>query len=160
MHPIDDAKLMEAALAEASAAAEEGEVPVGAVVVNSDGEIIARAHNRAVGLCDPSAHAEILALRAAGERAGNYRLPDCDLCVTLEPCAMCVGAIVHARIRRLIYGAPDPKGGAVESTLQLLDSSHWNHKVEVVSGLFAEEAAVLLRDFFAKRRGKQRPAGR
>ena len=159
MNDMDDAKFMEVALAEASAATDEGEVPVGAVVVDPEGQIIARGHNRPVGLHDPSAHAEILALRAAGERLGNYRLTGCDLYVTLEPCAMCVGAIVHARIRRLIYGAADPKGGAVVSTLQLMDSPHWNHKVEIEAGLFAEESAALLREFFAVRREKQKVAG-
>lgn len=155
---MDDARLMELALAEAVAAAGEGEVPVGAIVAAPDGEILARAHNRPVSTGDPSAHAEILALRAAGEKLGNYRLSGCDLIVTLEPCAMCAGAMVHARIRRLIYGAADLKGGAVSSCLRLLESPHWNHRVEVASGVLAEESAALLQRFFALRR-EQRNAG-
>lgn len=150
-----DLDFMEQALAEASLAAEEGEVPVGAVVVAS-GEVIARAHNRPLAASDATAHAEILALRAAGERRGNYRLTDCDLYVTLEPCAMCVGALVHARIRCLVYGAADPKGGAVASCLRLLESTHWNHRVEVRAGVLAEEAAALLQRFFALRRNAEK----
>ena len=147
----DDTYYMEQALAEASQAAEEGEVPVGAVVVAGE-EVIARAHNRPLASSDPTAHAEILALRAAGKRRGNYRLGDCDLYVTLEPCAMCVGALVHARIRRLVYAAADPKAGAVESCLRLLESPHWNHRLTVRAGVLAEEAAALLQRFFALRR--------
>ena len=143
---------MEAALAEAHRGEEEGEVPVGAVVV-AEGEIIARAHNRPIAACDPTAHAEILALRAAAERRGNYRLGGCDLYVTLEPCAMCVGALIHGRLRRLIYAARDPKAGAVASRLRLLDSPHFNHRIEVTAGVLAEEAAALLQRFFALRRG-------
>ncbi len=152
---MDDAAFMEQALAEAALAAEEGEVPVGAVVV-AEGEVIARAHNRPIATNDPTAHAEVLALRAAG-KLGNYRLPGCDLYVTLEPCAMCVGALMQARIRRLIYGAADPKGGAVVSCLRLLESSHWNHGVEVTGGVLAEESAALLQRFFALRREEQKP---
>ena len=147
----DDREFMEAALAEAHEAEAEGEVPVGAVVVR-DGEIIARTHNQPVGLNDPTAHAEILALRAAAERLGNYRLTDCDLYVTLEPCVMCAGALVHARVRRLVYAAADPKAGAVASLLRLLEAPHLNHRVEVVAGVLAEEAAALLQRFFALRR--------
>ena len=150
----DDREFMEAALAEAHEAEAEGEVPVGAVVVR-DGEIIARAHNQPVGLNDPTAHAEILALRAAAERLGNYRLTGCDLYVTLEPCAMCAGALVHARVRRLVYAATDPKAGAVASLLRLLEAPHLNHRVEVGSGVLAEEAAALLQRFFALRRGEK-----
>jgi tRNA(adenine34) deaminase len=150
-----DLAFMEQALAEAQAAAEEGEVPVGAVVV-AEGEVIARAHNRPIATNDPTAHAEILALRSAAARRGNYRLTDCDLYVTLEPCAMCVGALVHGRIRRLVYAAPDPKGGAVASCLRLLESSHWNHRVEVQAGVLAEEAAALLQRFFTLRREAQK----
>lgn len=150
----DDTYFMEQALAEAHQAEAEGEVPVGAVVVAGE-EILARAHNRPIALNDPTAHTEILALRAAGERRGNYRLTDCDLYVTLEPCAMCVGAMVQARIRRLIYAAADPKAGAVASCLHLLDSPHWNHRVAVTSGVLAEEAAALLQRFFALRRERK-----
>jgi tRNA(adenine34) deaminase len=144
---------MNQALAEARQAEAEGEVPVGAVVVR-EGEIIAAAHNRPIGLKDPTAHAEILALRAAAARLGNYRLAGCDLYVTLEPCAMCVGALAHARVRRLVYGAADPKTGAVVSCLRLLESPHWNHRVEVTSGVLADESAALLKHFFSSRRDK------
>jgi tRNA(adenine34) deaminase len=147
----DDVDFMQQALAEARRAEAEGEVPVGAVVAR-EGEVIAAAHNRPIGLNDPTAHAEILALRAAAAKLGNYRLAGCDLYVTLEPCAMCVGALVHARVRRLVYGAADPKAGAVVSCLRLLESPHWNHQVEVAAGLLADEAAALLKDFFSSRR--------
>lgn len=142
---------MALALAEARQAEAEGEVPVGAVVV-SEGVVVARAHNNSLSTSDPTAHAEILALRVAGWARGNYRLADCDLYVTLEPCAMCAGALVHARIRRLIYAAADPKAGAVESCLRLLESPHLNHRVAVTAGVSADEAAALLRAFFARRR--------
>lgn len=148
---FDDRDFMEQALAEAREAESEGEVPVGAVVVR-DGEVIARAHNRPLSACDPTAHAEVLALRAAAERLGNYRLTACDLYTTLEPCAMCAGALVHARIRRLVYAAADPKAGAVHSRLRLLEAPHLNHRVEVVADVLAEEAAALLQRFFALRR--------
>jgi tRNA(adenine34) deaminase len=151
----DDLQFMEQALAEARQAEAEGEVPIGAVVV-AGGEIIARAHNRPVSACDPTAHAEILALRAAAERVGNYRLSDCDLYVTLEPCAMCATALVHARIRRLVYAAPDPKAGAVESCLRLLEAPHLNHRVQATGGVLAEESAALLKRFFALRREEQK----
>ena len=147
----DDSHFMQQALAEARRAEAEGEVPVGAVVVR-EGEVIAAAHNQPIALHDPTAHAEILALRAAAAKLGNYRLTGCDLYVTLEPCAMCVGALVHARIRRLVYGAADPKAGAVASCLRLLDSPHWNHRVEVRGGLLADEASALLQQFFSSRR--------
>lgn len=152
---MNDASFMDRALAEAAAAAEEGEVPVGAVVVAGE-EVVGVAHNRPIAANDPTAHAEILALRAAAARRGNYRLTDCDLYVTLEPCAMCVGALVHARIRRLVYAAADPKGGAVASYLRLLESPHWNHRVEVTAGVLAEESAALLQRFFALRRDEQK----
>lgn len=147
----DDTLFMERALAEARQAEAEGEVPVGAVVVR-DAEVIATAHNRPIGLNDPTAHAEILALRTAAAKLGNYRLAGCDLYVTLEPCAMCVGALVHARLRRLIYAAADPKAGAVVSCLKLLESPHWNHRLEARGGVLADEAAALLQRFFASRR--------
>jgi tRNA(adenine34) deaminase len=151
----DDTHFMEQALAEAHEADAEGEVPVGAVVVTG-GEIVARAHNRPLGASDPTAHAEILALRAAARLLNNYRLTGCDLYVTLEPCAMCVGALVHARIRRLIYGAPDPKAGAAHSCLRLPEAPHFNHQVEVTGGVLAEESAALLKRFFALRREPKR----
>ncbi len=144
---------MQQALAEARQAEAEGEVPVGAVIVRGE-EIVARAHNQPIGLNDPTAHAEILAMRFAGERLGNYRLSDCDLYVTLEPCAMCAAAMVHARIRRLVYATADPKSGAVRSTMQLLDAPSLNHRVEVEAGLLAEESAAFLQRFFSLRRQK------
>ena len=148
---MSDTVFMQQALAEARAAEAAGEVPVGAVMVR-DGEVLARAHNQPIGLNDPTAHAEILALRAAAEKLGNYRLTGCDLYVTLEPCAMCAAALVHARIRRLVYAAADPKAGAVESTMRLLDAPHLNHRVEVVSGVLADESSALLQRFFSSRR--------
>jgi tRNA(adenine34) deaminase len=148
---VDNCHFMEQALAEAQLAESRGEVPVGAVVVRK-GEAIARAHNRPLETGDPTAHAEMLALRAAAKHLGNYRLTDCDLYVTLEPCAMCAGALVHARIRRLVYGAADPKAGAVHSHLRLLEEPHLNHRVQVTEGVLAEEAGALLQRFFALRR--------
>lgn len=142
---------MQQALALARQAAEEGEVPVGAVVVLA-GEVIGRGFNRPIGQCDASAHAEINALRDAGQRLGNYRLPDATLFVTIEPCTMCVGAMVHARIGRLVYGAPEPKAGAVSSQAQLLQADYWNHRVAVTGGVLADEASALMREFFASRR--------
>jgi len=150
-----DETFMEVALAEAREAEAEGEVPVGAVVVR-EGEVIARAHNRPMASNDPTAHAEILALRAAAEKLGNYRLVGCALYVTLEPCAMCAGALVHARVERLVYAAADPKAGAVASCLRLLEASHLNHRVEVTAGVLAEEAAALLQRFFSLRRSTEK----
>jgi tRNA(adenine34) deaminase len=149
---MDDARLMKAALAEAAKAAARGEVPVGAVLVR-DGRIVARGSNAPVGSADPTAHAEIVALRKAARNAGNYRLPDCDLYVTVEPCAMCLGAIVQARIRRLVFGAPDPKAGAVLSVMEF-PFARLNHRPEIVGGVLAGESAALLRGFFRPRRNK------
>lgn len=140
------------AIALAREAALLGEVPVGAVVVK-DGEIVGRGFNRPISSADPTAHAEIQALRAAAARLGNYRLPGCDLYVTLEPCAMCSGAIMHARIARLVFGAPDPKTGACGSVVNLMGEGRLNHHCEVLGGVMAEECGALLRDFFAARRG-------
>lgn len=142
---------MQEALAEARAAGERGEVPVGAVVV-ADGRIAARAGNRTIADCDPTAHAEIIALREAAKVVGNYRLLGASLYVTIEPCAMCAGAMIQARIARLIYGADDTKAGAVRSCFSILDHPQLNHRVEVTSGIRADEAAAVLRDFFAARR--------
>ncbi len=144
---------MRRALREAQKADSEGEVPVGAVVVH-DEKIIARAHNRPLSLSDPSAHAEVLALRRAAKKLGNYRLKGCDLYVTIEPCAMCAGAIIQARLRRLVFGTSDPKAGACGSVLAVLNHPKVNHQVEVVSGVLAEECAAILRAFFRKRRRK------
>jgi tRNA(adenine34) deaminase len=146
-----DARFMQAALQEARAAAERGEVPVGAVVVIDD-EILARAGNRTIGDCDPTAHAEVIALREASKKVGNYRLAGAALYVTIEPCAMCAGAMIQARVARLIYGAEDAKGGAVRSCFAVLDHPQLNHRVEVTAGVLAEDAAAALKDFFAARR--------
>jgi tRNA(adenine34) deaminase len=142
---------MDPALAEARAAAAAGEVPVGCVVV-CGGEVIARARNRTLADHDPTAHAEMLALRAAAVALGTERLTDCDVYVTLEPCAMCAGALSFARIRRLYYGAADPKGGAVDNGVRFFASPSCHHRPEVYGGLAEQEAAALLRGFFAERR--------
>ena len=144
---------MRAALDAAAAAATMGEVPVGAVVVLGD-RVIATAANAPRARHDPTAHAEMLAIRAAAEAIGDDRLSDCDLWVTLEPCARCAGAIAHARIARLYYGAPDPKGGAVEHGPRLFGQPTVHHRPEIYPGIGEEEAARLLRDFFAIRRGE------
>ncbi len=142
---------MDVAMAEARAAAARGEVPVGAVIVR-DGVVIARAGNRTLADRDPTAHAEILAIRAACTALGSERLPGCDLYVTLEPCPMCAGAIAFARIRRLYFGAADPKGGAVENGVRLYGDPTCHHRPEVYGGLQESAAAELLRDFFRERR--------
>jgi len=142
---------MEEALRCAQRALEVGEVPVGAVVV-CGGEIVARGWNQNITGCDPTAHAEIIALREAGAAVGNHRLKDCELFVTIEPCAMCAGAMVHARIQRLVYGADDPKAGAVQSAMQVLNHPQLNHKVEVRRGVLAGRSAEVLRTFFRSRR--------
>ena len=142
---------MEEALRAAQRALEAGEVPVGAVVV-SEGRIIGRGWNRNITDNDPTAHAEIIALREAGAAVGNHRLSECDLFATIEPCPMCAGALVHARIKRLVYGADDPKAGAVLSVMQLLNHKQLNHKVEVRSGVLAGRCAELLQTFFKNRR--------
>ena len=142
---------MRAALDQARVGSEAGEVPIGAVVVK-DGAVIAAAHNAPRALNDPTAHAEVLAIRAAAQALGNERLDGCELWVTLEPCAMCAGAIVHARIARLYYAAPDPKGGAIEHGARVLAHSQCLHRPEVYSGMGEEEASELLRGFFAQRR--------
>lgn len=142
---------MREALAQARHAQEQGEVPVGAVLVAGK-EVIAYGWNHPIGACDPTLHAEVHALRTGAAALGNYRLPDTTLYVTLEPCAMCAGAIVHARIARVVYGAPDPKTGAVESVFRLLDSNPANHRVDFLGGVLAGECGALLREFFAARR--------
>jgi tRNA(adenine34) deaminase len=134
-------------------AAREGEVPVGAVLVR-DGKVIGEGWNRPIGANDPTAHAEIQALRAAGQAISNYRLTGTTLYVTLEPCAMCAGAIIHARVERVVFGAYDPKGGAAGSVFQVLGTDRLNHKVEVEGGVLAEECGAMLRDFFARKRAK------
>ena len=145
-----DLTFMRAALAEAEASARSGEVPVGAVVAK-DGEVLAAARNRVLETGDPTAHAEVLALRAAAKRIGNYRLTGCDLYATVEPCLMCAGAIVHARVRRLVYGPPEPKFGGVESKVAL-SGLGLPHRLTAVSGVLAEEGRALLQTFFRERR--------
>ena len=153
-NPADVTKLdddfMRLALQQAQLAREAGEVPVGAVVVKN-GEVLAQAHNAPIGLHDPSAHAEILALRAAAEKLGNYRLEDCTLYVTLEPCAMCAMAMLHARVERIVYATADPKTGACGSMLNLLNLP-LNHQTTAQAGVCADEASQLLRSFFKARR--------
>jgi tRNA(adenine34) deaminase len=146
-----DAEWMREALDEARAAAERGEVPIGAVLV-IDGREIARAHNRTIADCDPTAHAEIIALRAAARAVGNYRLTGATLYVTVEPCAMCAGAMIQARIARLVYGCAEPKGGAIASCFAVFEHPMVNHRVEVSSGVLAEACARVMQEFFAARR--------
>jgi tRNA(adenine34) deaminase len=148
---ISDREAMEAALAEARLAAAAGEVPIGAVVVR-EGKIAARGQNRVLRDVDPTAHAEIVALRGAAVTLGNYRLNGCTLCVTLEPCAMCAGAMIHARLERLVFAASDPKAGAVASVLAVLNHPQLNHQMAVEQGILADEAGKLLRNFFRARR--------
>lgn len=142
---------MQEALAEARSAAAAGEVPIGAVLVH-DGKILARSGNRTIRDNDPTAHAEIIVLREAARLMGNYRLADTTLYVTIEPCSMCAGAMIQARVPRLVYGAHEPKGGAVRSCFEVLSHPRLNHQVEVSSGILADEAAALLQSFFAARR--------
>jgi tRNA(adenine34) deaminase len=149
-----DRELMQQALACAREAQAAGEVPVGAVIVDRAGAVLARAANAPIARHDPTAHAEMLALRAAGRALGNYRLPGCVLYVTLEPCAMCVGALVHARVACVVFGAPDPKTGACGSVFDLAANAKMNHRIEVVAGVLAEECGALLKEFFAARRGR------
>jgi len=153
---MSDELFMEEALRSAQRALEAGEVPVGAVVVR-DGKIIARGWNRNILDHDPTAHAEIIALREAGTALGNHRLSDCELFVTVEPCAMCAGAMVHARIRRLIYGADDPKAGAVRSTVQVINHPTMNHQIAIQSGVLAGRCAEVLQSFFRTRRSQPPP---
>ncbi len=141
---------MRQALAEAQKSLKKEEVPVGAVLV-FEKEIVSRAHNEPIAQSDPTAHAEIAAIRKAGLKKKNYRLAGCDLYVTLEPCAKCLSAAVHARIRKLVFGAPDPKGGAVESVMKF-PLEKMNHEIEVIGGVLADECSQILRDFFRKKR--------
>lgn len=143
------------ALEQARLAWAEGEVPVGAVVVK-DGEVIATGYNQPIGRHDPTAHAEIVALRAAAAKLGNYRLPGCELYVTLEPCVMCSGAMMHARLARVVYAARDPKTGACGSVLDLFEQERLNHHTEVQGGVMADESSSLLKAFFAERRAAVR----
>lgn len=155
----DHDRFMDLALAEARAAYAAAEVPVGAVVVGRRGDILGAAHNRPIGLSDPTAHAEILALRRAAQGVGNYRLSGALCYVTLEPCAMCVGAMLHARIRTLVFGAHDSRAGAAGSVVDLTAVPVLNHRLEVIGGVRAEECARLLREFFRQRRTHPVPSG-
>ena len=141
------------AIEEAHKAYELAEVPVGAVLVNAAGEVLAKAHNLPVSSNDPTAHAEILVIRAASAAVGNYRLPETIVYVTLEPCAMCLGAMLHARVRRLVFGARDPRSGAAGSVLDLTAISSFNHRIEVVGGVREGECSEILKEFFRARRG-------
>ena len=149
---MNDEYYMGQALAQAQAASRRGEVPVGAVIVNASGDIIARASNAPIGICDPTAHAEVLALRDAAYETGNYRLGGLTLYVTLEPCTMCAGAISNARIARVVYGAADVKGGAVDNGVKFFSQASCHHRPEVTGGILAEECAGLLKEFFKARR--------
>lgn len=149
--PVNDVEFMQLALEEARAAAEADEVPVGAILVKAD-QILARGNNRTIRDCDPTAHAEIIALREAARSCGNYRLMGTTLYVTIEPCAMCAGAIVQARVSRVVYGADDPKGGAVRSCFEVLSDAKLNHQVEVTPGVLAGDSAAILQQFFSTRR--------
>jgi tRNA(adenine34) deaminase len=146
-----EVQFMRQALAEARSAAASGEVPIGAVLVH-DGKILARSGNRTLRDCDPTAHAEVVALREAAHRLGNYRLAGTTLYVTIEPCSMCSGAILQARVARLVYGADDPKGGAVRSCFEILSHPRLNHQVDVTSGVLAADCSAVIQSFFAARR--------
>ena len=146
-----DTKFMQQALAEAREAAAGGEVPIGAVLVR-DGEIVAHAGNRTIRDCDPTAHAEIVVLREAARILGNYRLADATLYVTVEPCSMCAGALIQARVKRLVYGAEEPRGGAVQSCFEVLSHPDLNHRVEVTPGILAGDCRAVIQSFFAVRR--------
>jgi len=155
---MPEAVFMQLALDQARRAWDQGEVPVGAVVVR-DGEVIATGYNQPIGSHDPTAHAEIVALRAAADKLGNYRLPGCELYVTLEPCAMCSGAMMHARLARVVYAALDPKTGACGSVLDLFGQARLNHHTEVVGGVLAEQSSAMFKQFFAElRAAARRPA--
>lgn len=148
----NDERFMREAISWAQRADAAGEVPVGALVVRS-GVVVGRGHNRNLLDSDPTAHAEVVALREAGRALGNHRLGECELFVTIEPCAMCAGAMVHARIRRLVYGASDPKAGAVQSVMRVLNHPQLNHQIEVDSGVLSAECGALIQDFFRRKRG-------
>ncbi|WP_100873190.1 tRNA adenosine(34) deaminase TadA [Janthinobacterium sp. 64] len=152
-----DARYMQLALEQARHAWDLGEVPVGAVVVK-DGVVIAVGYNQPIGRHDPTAHAEVMALRAAAEKLGNYRLPGCELYVTLEPCVMCSGAMLHARLARVVYGAGDPKTGACGSVLNLFEQPALNHQTAIIGGVLADECGAFLKRFFVERRRAQSEA--
>ncbi len=147
---------MSQALAQARLAAESDEVPVGAVLINEDNELIAEGHNQPIGACDPTAHAEIIVLREAARKLNNYRLPNTTLYVTLEPCTMCVGALVQARVKRIVYGAGEPKTGAIQSAHQLFETGKFNHIPEITDGFCEDECSSLLSDFFENKRQQKK----
>ncbi len=151
MSTSDDQKWMQHALMLAERSREQGEVPVGAVMVKDD-QLISEGWNQPIAHHDASAHAEIMAIRAAGRVLNNYRLPDTSLYVTLEPCTMCAGAMIHARIARLVFGAPDPRTGTAGSVIDLFSQDYHNHKIDVVGGVFQDECGQILKDFFRQRR--------
>jgi tRNA(adenine34) deaminase len=153
MQSGEDAAWMEVALKQAALAAAAGEVPVGALVIK-DGKIIGRGHNRNLLDDDPTAHAEIVALRQAAARLGNHRLVGCVMVATIEPCSMCAGALIHARIARLVYGASDPKAGAAGSVLQVINHSSLNHRMDVTAGVLAGKCSEILQEFFRRKRGQ------
>jgi tRNA(adenine34) deaminase len=150
-----DMHFMGLALQEARKAGERGEVPVGAVIVDEKGTVLASAGNRSIGDADPAGHAEMVAIRAAGKRIKNYRLPETTIYVTIEPCVMCAGAMIHARIKRLVFGALDPKTGAAVSRYQIGSDANLNHRMIVEGGLLADECAALLTSFFREKRGRR-----
>jgi len=153
-HNADDEQWMRRAIALAREAQSRGEVPVGAVLVR-DGAVVGEGYNQPIGSCDPTAHAELVALRQAARRDRNYRLPDTTLYVTVEPCSMCAGALVHARVGRLVFGASEPRAGAVESQLSLLSRDFYNHRVAVTGAVLAAECGQLMKDFFAHKRARR-----
>ena len=157
MTPTDEEWMQQALALADTAEREHGEVPVAAVVVGPDGARLAEGFNRNIGECDPSAHAEIVAMREAGKRLGNHRLLGCTVYVTLEPCAMCAMAMVHARVARVVYGAADPKTGAAGSVFDLLEDPRHNHRVQVRGGVLGEEAGARLTAYFRGKRGKASP---
>ncbi len=157
MTPLSDVLFMRIALEQAQKGAQAGEIPIGAVLV-LNGEVIAQDHNRCVATKDPTAHAEILVIREAARRVQNYRLVGSDLYVTVEPCAMCVGAMIQARISRLVFGVPEGKSGMVQSRLALLNHSFFNHRIETVGGVLREECRQILQAFFRERREKTTPS--
>ncbi len=148
-----DEVFMRRAIALAEQAAEAGEVPVGALVVK-DGLVIGEGFNQPITSCDPTGHAEIIALRNASAALQNYRLSGCDLYVTIEPCTMCVGAMIHARIGKIVFGAPEPRAGALESQLRLMDENHYNHSIEFQGGVLAEDCGEIISSFFRQKRAK------
>jgi tRNA(adenine34) deaminase len=147
---------MQEAIIEAKRAAGKGEVPVGAVLVSPDGTVLAKAHNQTIGLSDPTAHAEVLAVRVAGQALGNYRLPQTILYVTIEPCIMCMGALLHARVSKLFFGAKDPKWGAAGSLFDLSADPRFNHRIDVQGGILEKECKDLIQGFFEQKRTAQR----